>query len=143
MRTTIATAVALGIVTLWASSGCGRSGSNQADIRGEVKLDGRSLDHGSILFTPTDGAKGVVRGGAIENGRYQLLGKAGPVVGPNRVEIRAAPALGAAAQKGRNPLDPGAASYAELVAPRYNAQSALKVTVAPGDNTADFSVESK
>ena len=123
--------------------GCGKGGPNQSAISGEVKLDGRPLEQGSIVFTPVDGTKGIVTGGRIENGRYRLTGKAGPTIGRNRVEIHAVRKTGRPATKTGNPLEQGDDEYEEAVAPRFNAESTLKFEVKPGENTADFTVESK
>jgi hypothetical protein len=139
----IPTAVILLVVLAIFTTGCRKSDANRAPIRGEVKLDGQPLEKGSILFVPMDGVKGIVAGGPIENGRYQISSGKGAAVGWNRVEIRSPRNTGKTIQQ---PYGPGTSSTVEIVqmvAPRFNTKSTLKVEVKPGENTADFDVVSK
>ncbi len=125
-----------------AISGCGPSG-NHASIHGNVKLDGEPLASGSIRFVPAQGTPGGVTGGDIKDGRYEIGAAKGPAIGTNRVEIHAMRATG---KRMSNPmLPPGqtAEVFESAVAPRFNAQSTLEAVVKPGDNSADFEVESK
>ena len=125
--------------------GCGKVGGNHASIRGEVKLDGKPLEHGSILFVPIDGTKGAPAGGPILNGAYALTGQDGPAIGDNRVEVQAVRKTG---KMVRNPYAPkGQGKLIELevgaIAPRFNAGSILKAEVKSGDNTVNFDVQSE
>ena len=123
--------------------GCGKTVTNQGTVDGEVKLDGKPLEMGSILFTPIQGTKGAVTGGQIENGRYKLSGSAGVAVGWNRVEIRAMRETGRMVPR---PFAQNGEMVAEMVGvvpPRFNTESTLKFEVKPGDNVADFEISSR
>lgn len=123
-------------------AGCGKRDFNRGSITGEVKLDGKLLKQGSILFTPFDGSKGTVTGGMIENGRYRLSQADGPTVGWNKVAIRARRKTG---KKVPNVFAPDQMidESVDAIPPRFNSASTLKVEIKPGDNTADFEIESQ
>ena len=131
------------LISLVVASGCGKNGTNRGAISGEVKLDGRPLEQGSILFTPIEGTKGTVAGGEIANGRYQLSGKAGPTIGWNRIEIRGTRKTGKMVPMPFPARGKMVEEQVEAIPPRFNSGSTLKVEVRPGDNTADFDVTSK
>lgn len=143
MKNAVLRALVLDGALLLSLSGCGTNATNQGDISGEVKLDGRPLTEGSITFTPTEATKGIVRGGRIENGCYRLMGKAGPTIGWNRVEIHAVRKTGKPAPQTNNPLEIGGEDVEEAVAPQYNTESTLTVEIRAGSNTSDFVVSSK
>lgn len=67
-------------------SGEGR-GAKRAAARGTVTVDGEPVESGMIQFTPSEGNTGPVAGAVIENGKYSVGRKQGPVVGTNLVEI--------------------------------------------------------
>lgn len=132
------------LLTLFLSTGlgagCRKNDAGRAAIGGEVRLDGKPLEKGSILFVPIDGTKGAATGGPIENGRYQLPRQAGAAVGWNRVEIRATRSTGKMIQ-----YAPGTSPSMEilqLVAPQFNAKSTLKINVQPETNTSNVDVAS-
>jgi hypothetical protein len=133
--------ICLGI--LLAGIGCGKGDANRGAIAGQVKLDGQPLEQGSILFMPMEGVKGSIADGEIVNGRFQLLGKNGPAVGWNRVEIRALRKTGKLVPKPFPARGKMVEEQVEAIPPRFNSASTLKVEVKPGENTADFAVESK
>jgi hypothetical protein len=143
MRSTIAPVLVLGMMMVLLASGCGKGGAHQGAISGEVKLDGRLLERGSITFTPTEGGKGKVAGGPIDKGQYRLAGNRGPTVGWNSVEIRASRKSAKPMPQTDNPLLQGGENTEEAVAPRFNSASTLKSEVKPGENMADFEVSSK
>lgn len=122
--------------------GCAKEPANRGSIQGEVKLDGKPLEQGSILFTPTDGAKGTVTGGEIKNGRYQRAAKDGPAIGKNLVQIRAVRKTGKMVQKPMAKQGEMVEEYGEAVAPQFNTGSTLKIEVKAGENTANFDVTS-
>jgi hypothetical protein len=131
------------LVLLTLAVGCGKKGTNQGAISGTVKLDGKPVELGSILFTPIEGAKGSVTGGQIENGQYQLSGAAGVAVGWNRVEIRAMRKTGRMVPKPFAQHGEMVEELTEAVPPRFNSESTLKAEVKAGDNTANFDVSSR
>jgi hypothetical protein len=125
------------------ASGCGRGGADRGAVSGTVKLDGKPVEQGSILFTPIEGARGTVAGGEIKNGRYELSSKTGPVVGRNRVDIRAMRKTGKMVPKAFAPPGEMVPEQVEAIPPRFNLNSELKVEIKSGDNTADFDVSSQ
>jgi hypothetical protein len=124
-------------------SGCGRGPANRGAIGGAVKLDGKLLEQGSILFTPIEGTHGSVAGGKIENGRYEFSAKLGPAIGRNRVEIRAMRKTGKMVPKAFGRPGEMVPEQVEAIPPRFNSESKLTVDIKPGDNTADFDVSSR
>jgi hypothetical protein len=137
-------AVAVGLPFLLVTAGCGKTSSNQAPVSGEVKLDGKPLEEGSILFSATDeNVAGKVAGGSIKNGRYRLAGNAGPAIGMNHVEIHGIRRTGRSLMMGNNPMTQGAEEVEEAVAPQYNVDSTLQFEIKPGENTANFDVTSQ
>ena len=130
------------VVCLAAPAGCGPVG-NHAAIHGEVKLDGEPLTEGSILFLPATGTQGSVTGTTIKNGRYELGAAKGPAIGHNRVEITAMRATGAKRHDPMLPPEQTADVLAQVVAARFNMASTLAVDVKPGDNQANFDVQTK
>jgi hypothetical protein len=136
-----ANVVCLGLLAF--AIGCGKEGAKRGAIHGEVKLDGQLLEAGAVMFSPIEGTKGPATGGEIKNGRYELSGAAGPVVGWNRVEFRATRKSG---RKVPSPFGRPGEMIDEMVgavAPQYGSASKLKVEVLPGDNTKDFQIQSK
>jgi hypothetical protein len=123
--------------------GCGGGVKDRGAITGTVKLDGKPVEKGSILFTPIEGASGTVAGGEIENGRYQLSEANGPAIGSNRVEIRAMRKTGKMIPKPFSPPGTMIAEQIEVIPPRFNSESTLMVDVKAGDNAADFEVSSQ
>ncbi|MEA1952719.1 MAG: hypothetical protein U9N87_15160 [Planctomycetota bacterium] len=126
--------------------GCGSSGNGpvREAVHGRVTLDGQDVAQGSIVFTPSGGNKGMVTGGTIKDGRYELSAKNGPVVGTNRVEIRSVKKTG---RKVPAPMgNPGdmADESVEGIPPQYNSRSTLEVDVeSGGDNEHNFELKSR
>lgn len=131
------------LIVLIIVPGCGTKGTNQGDVSGEVKLDGQLLEYGSILFAPAEGTVGVVTGGPIEKGRYQLSGASCVAVGYNRVEIRAVRETGKMVPKPFASQGEMVNEQVEAIPPKFNSASILKVDIKSGDNTADFEVTSR
>jgi len=123
------------------SSGCGTAdGPSRAEVHGQVTLDGREIELGSISFYPTDG---MVAGGTIEKGRYAISAERGPVVGINRIEIQAPRKTDRQVQI---PFaDPGEMTdeLVESIPAQYNSQSTLMRTIHSGTNEIDIDIRSK
>lgn len=81
-------------VGLIAIVGCGNSvdGPLRASVNGTVTLDGKPLEAGTIRFVPLAETGGPKTSASIVNGRFDLPGDVGPVVGQHRVEIETPPA---------------------------------------------------
>lgn len=127
---------------LLAEPGCSKDGANNGAIQGEVKLDGKPLEQGTIRFLPAQGVKGAIAATEIVKGKYQFTGKAGPAVGMNRVEINGVRKTGRVIKK-VFPQHGTTEETVEAIAPRFNSKSTLTFEIKPGDNTADFEVTSK
>jgi hypothetical protein len=124
-------------------SGCGSRQEHRAAIGGEVKLDGKPVELGSIQFLPMQGVEGPLAGGTIEKGRFTLSTANGPAIGRNRVEIRASRKSGRMVHKMFAPPSEMVDAGEEAVAPRFNSESTLTFDVKPGENVASFDVVSK
>lgn len=131
------------LIILVVMPGCGTKTTNCGDIAGEVKLDGNSIEQGSILFAPIKGAQGAVVGGPIENGRFQLSGSNSPTIGWNRVEIRVPRKTGKIIPKGLGATGEMVEEQVESVASQFNSTSTLTMEIKPGSNTGNFEVTSK
>jgi len=117
-------------------TGCG--GPARGAVTGKVTLDGQPVDGGNILFVLQ--AKGQ-RGSScaeIVAGKYSLAAAQGPVVGPNRVEIRWPRKTGR-----KMPQYPTLDELREAVPSRYHYDSELRVDVQSGKNQFDFALTSK
>jgi hypothetical protein len=123
--------------------GCDSHATDRGVVRGEVTLDGQLLEQGSIVFTPIDGTKGIVAGGNIKNGQYQLSEDKGPAVGRNHVAIRAVRKSGKMIQKPMSPQGKMIEEVVEAIPPRFNSATTLKVEIKPEANTLNFEVQSK
>ena len=128
---------------LLAMPGCEAKNANRGDVAGEVKLDGKPIEQGSILFSPIEGTQGVATGGKIENGRFRLSDTNGPTIGWNRVEIRVSRKTGRMIPKGLGGTGKMVEEQIEAVSPSYNSASTLRVEVKPGENTTNFDVSAK
>jgi hypothetical protein len=132
------------LLVLSIAVGCGQrsQGPTRASVSGNVTLDGKPLKQGTILFTPTEGVRGMTAGGPIENGRYHLDADKGPTLGMNRVMVQASKP---STQKIPNPAVKGEWIFTtiEAVDERYNSETTLKIEIKPGDNSADFNVFSQ
>ena len=133
--------ICLGVLLM--QFGCGPNPSNIASVAGEVKLDGKLLEQGSIQFLPMQGVEGSITNGEIVKGRYRISGKAGPTIGWNRVEIRAVRKTGKMVPMPFPSRGKMIEEQIEAIPPRFNSASTLKVEVKPGGNTADFEVISR
>src|SRR6516225_4208451 len=68
------------------AAGCGYDAN--ASVRGQVTLDGKPVEWGSISFVPTNGTKGPLTGSVITNGQYHVPAASCTAVGRYKVEIR-------------------------------------------------------
>jgi hypothetical protein len=112
--------------------GCG---PNRPVLEGAVTLDGVPIDAGAIELFPADG-KGPTAGTGITAGRYRTETTAGL----KRVRINYPQ------KDGTKMLDPGGSGQmvdrlVEAVPDRYNEKTSLEVTIKPGLNKHDFTLE--
>jgi hypothetical protein len=120
-------------------AGCSGDGVQRAEVSGTVTLNGELVREGSINFFPTDGAKGPEAGGAIVDGKYHIPRAKGPVVGMNRVELRAFQKTGKQIQDPTAKPGTMTEEIANIFPPEFNRESVLKKEIQPGKNTdVDF-----
>ena len=122
------------LAALLALAGCG---AREGQVGGTVKVDGKLLEKGSILFVPIDG-KSSTSGGEISNGRYSVK----VPVGPMKVSISAPKVVGKK-KIYPTPDSPEMPITQEALPGRYNEQTELKLDVQPGKNEKDFDLQSK
>ncbi len=104
-----------------------RARMNRGNVRGTVTVDGAPLRIGSITFIPTGGTatkKEKKRTAPIQGGQYALKRKLAP--GSYKVEIRAPQKVGS--------------DTVETIPAVYNAHTALRVQIMPGENQCDFAL---
>ncbi len=131
------------IVALLSLSGCGGDGPERAEVRGRVLLDGEPIQEGIINFEPTEGTQGPGTGGSIKEGSYHLPRHQGPVIGKNRVVLRA---FRQSKQKIQDPTaPPGTLVYArvQVFPPEYSDKSTIVKVIQHGSNELDFDVQTK
>ncbi|MBN2290897.1 MAG: hypothetical protein JXM70_00645 [Pirellulales bacterium] len=127
-------------------TGCGGNPLNRQAVSGEVKLDGVSLDQGTIEFRPTQ-RKGTVSSGAvIRDGKYNIETQKGLPPGEYRVMI-----FSAAADKSPIPAGPpGSGSFEghrptiERIPPQYNTKTEQIVEITDGgSNRFSYDIKTK
>jgi hypothetical protein len=111
--------------------GCG---NRKPVLEGQITLDGVLVGKGAIQLRPVDG-KGQTAGTGVVDGRYRMEASPGTMA----VIINWPQANG-------KMMDPGGSGqmidrYDESVPERYNDTTELTVTVKPGVNKHDFSLE--
>ncbi len=123
--------------------GCGKKGPPRAAASGRVTLDGQPIAEGVIQFLPVEGTVGPETGGVITNGQYDIPQSAGPIVGKNRVELRASKKTG---HKIQDPTGrPGVLTdeYKESFPPSANTNSTLVREIKDDLNTLDFEIRTQ
>jgi hypothetical protein len=122
---------------------CGKKGPRRAAVSGHVNLDGQPISEGVIQFLPVEGTIGPEAGGVIGNGQYNIPREKGPVVGKNRVELRASKKTG---RKIQDPTGrPGVLTdeYKEVFPPDANTNSTLVREIKDKPNVIDFEIRTK
>ena len=115
-------------------SGCG---APTATVSGDVTVNGHPLESGIISYAPADGQAPQATA-AVQNGKYRLK----TVPGKAWVQI-SAPVVTGKRKEYNGPDAPMVDVSEESLPERYNAKTELTVDLKSGDNTKDWSVESK
>lgn len=120
-------------------SGCSKT-SPSMRVWGTVTYQGKPVDEGQIIFTPTTDGGGPSTGATITSGRYELEKATGPYAGNTyRVEITA---FGPAQSYSPNASGQGmtATVRPQLLPDNYNRTSTLSATISaePDKNQHDF-----
>jgi hypothetical protein len=123
-----------------ALGGCSRDGVQRAEVSGTVTFNGEPVKEGSINFFPTEGTKGPEAGGAILDGKYHIPRAKGPVVGKNRVELRAFQKTGRKIQDPTAPPGTLTEEIANVFPLEFNTNSTLTRDVQPGKNELPFDI---
>ena len=120
------------IVLVCVSFGCSKTeeGASLFDVTGEVFVDGKRLENGSITLEPADG-RGGVYGEQIQNGRFELKAEAGK----KKVSIFAS--------RPSEELGPDGEPMDEQYLPKqYNTKTTLTLNVnAEGENVSEFKLK--
>ena len=130
-----ALAVCASIFGAVAAAGCGGGTIPMAKVKGEVKLDGKPIEKGTIAFLPSDG-KGPTAGGDITNGQFSVL----VPPGPKRIEIHSSKVVGQR-KAFDTPDSPMMDIAEELIPPAYNVQSTLTHKVEMPDTTINLDLK--
>lgn len=115
--------------------GCSNEDSNRASVSGTVTFNGEPLADGSIVFLPAGGNGGPSAGDTIQEGKYSIGVKKGPMVGTNRVEIVAVRETGKMVTYGNGPE---MAERISFIPAKYNEESELIEDLKPGRNEINF-----
>jgi hypothetical protein len=110
--------------------------ANLGVLAGTVTLDGQPLKSGTIRFDPEDG-RAKAADATITEGKFSLK----LLPGDKRVSITSPKVIGKKKMYD-TPDSPVYDVTEESLPKRYNAQSALKFTVKPGDQDASFDLSS-
>lgn len=118
-------------VTLGALLCAGCGAEQLADVTGTIKIDGKPLPEGEIIFEAADGTK-IPVSAPIKNGTYTAQ------VPPGAKKVKV---LATRPPKRRDPIL-GDTAREPMVAPEYNDRTTLTADIKPGKN-ADVNFEVK
>lgn len=124
-----------GLVSCTLTAGCSRD-TKRGDISGTVTLDGQPIKSGLIRFVPAAGQTASADTN-IEDGKFSA--KVPP--GDKTVQISASKVVGKK-KVYETPDSPTVDIVQELIPAKYNLQSTLKFTVAPGSQEKSFELTS-
>lgn len=109
--------------------GCGESGPKKYDVSGTIKMDGKEVTEGEIVFESDNPSFGP-EGGPIKDGKYTAKAHEGN----NKVQIRATRVV--PGKKG--PL--GEDWVEQYIPENYNEKTTLSVVVGSGKTQHDFNL---
>jgi hypothetical protein len=109
-------------------------------IHGQITLDGKPVDYGSIQFLPEDPDHGIITGTMIKDGSYHLKLAEGLPPGSYKVMI-SAPDRGKI-EKVEGPPGDERSFAIERIPTRYNLKTTLKIEVPKGrgSHAVDFAL---
>lgn len=132
----------LGAVLAPALAGCGGAEDDgRVAVSGVVTLDGQPLDDGHVTLRPL--GHGPAVSGSVRGGEFHLSPSEGPAVGPHVVEVVAIRPTGRTIE---SPDFYGSKveETANIIPPRYNIQSDLRIEPTPeGENAFRFELSSR
>lgn len=124
-------------------TGCSGSGPQRAEVSGVVKINGKLVAEGSINFYPVEGTTGPEAGAAIKDGKFHIPRDKGPVVGKNRVELKAFQKTGKKIQDPTAPAGTLTDEIANIFPPEFNTSSTLFREVTAEENVFEFDIPVK
>jgi hypothetical protein len=127
--------VQLCTVVVLALCGCTRQDA-KVTIRGQVTLDGTSIDNGTISFRPVSD-EGATAGNVIVAGRYEVS----LPPGKKKVEIQAYRKVGERRSVPWEPKSPMVPVKQQIVPEKYNAETMLTYEVTSDADNVDFPLE--
>jgi len=113
-------------------------GGSTATLTGTVTVDGEPLKDGAVRFVPVDASKGGTAGAVIKDGTFTCQ----VPVGEMRVEFNA-PKIVGKRKAYDTPDSPTVDIVEELLPPKYNAKSELKITIKPGSQKETWALVTK
>ena len=126
-----------GLAALCAAAALSGCGAPTATVEGTVTVDGRPMPSGVVSYAPADG-QGPPVTATVENGKYHLR------TVPGKASVRISePVVTGQRPQYNGPNAPMMDITEERLPERYNAKTELSVDLKGGDNTKDWSVESK
>ena len=136
-------AIGLFVIGIGICAGCGGSGG-RVGVAGNVTLDGKPIEDGSIVFESAD-RSGPSAGGKIQQGAYSLADDSGVMPGKKTVRIFAMRKTGKQVAGGvASDMSQMVDEIEQYVPAIYNEKSTLTCEVVAGDdNRHDFELESQ
>ncbi|QDU59489.1 hypothetical protein Pan216_03170 [Planctomycetes bacterium Pan216] len=128
-------AVLLGLVPI---VGCSGNSEGRVAVSGKVTLDGQPLEQGVVRFNPVGG--GLVGEGEINGGSYSLGTSNGPTPGPKEVSIVSLVDTGKTQPDEFDPMKK-VPLLEQIIPPRYNQATELKIDVGTSGGTFDFDLK--
>jgi hypothetical protein len=126
---------ALAPATMVLLAGCGGDrGPERAVVSGAVTLNGKPLADGMIRFVPAADAQVPASGAPIVDGAYCVKGHGGVPVGTFKVAIEGYRPIAnpKAVPFSMPPHSKDGPMKSQFLPPKYNAQTQLEATIAPG-----------
>jgi len=125
------------------TTGCG---PNRAAVNGTVYVDGVPVDQGTISFIPEGHGGRPVANAIIENGKFSISEREGPVVGRNSIVITGGRRTGRKVEMPPDEFDPQSRTIdeiEEIVPEKYREVSVLVREIASSGNTIELNLDSR
>lgn len=120
--------------------GCGPT-SDRLRIRGEVRLDGKPIDRGSIRFTPMDGGQSLSAGAMIRDGEFDVPQERGLPPGTYRLSVSSPDREGEKVPYRAGPGQPTIMVTRDRIPVSYNMESEHQIELeASGKNFFEFDI---
>jgi hypothetical protein len=131
-----------------AFGGCSKGKADRAVVHGSARFAGEPVQAGTIRFVPVDGTATPPAAAQITNGVFRVEARGGVPIGTYKLEIEAFRPLPPGkkdleleATKKNHPKLEFQEPREQYIPPRYNAQSELKITIAPGSGDVEHNID--